>query len=307
MSKSTNPDTNWATPYANWADDALASQIELIQRRMEELRAELALNERDLHEAENETHKRQMARRRPGTYVIKNLAKATPSEIDYRVAALDSQLRGAEASVTMANDALQYALGRTPIRRYRNGRREWALSPYQALDLAAAYAASGTKELGADVPAMEQRLRSAIDHRATIREEMASLHNEYLARRWTRYVGVVGGHVHRGGATRGRDIYCVNNSIRPNSHLAWYPHLSGMDRSEAIAQIEDTMCTHCYPDAPVKAPVADPNVCAGSRKAPREGGRSYGDYQECSECNQTFRPTTSGLIRKHKPWFRSES
>ena len=63
---------------------------------------------------------------------------------------------------------------------------------------------------------------------------------------WNRYFGVQDGHIHSS-----MDCHSCNNGFTPTSFV-WLPDLSGSTEEEAVAAGGATLCTHCYPTAPVE-------------------------------------------------------
>lgn len=75
---------------------------------------------------------------------------------------------------------------------------------------------------------------------------------QWEARRWTRYVIVPGGHLHKRGCstlTPGRTM------------VGQVAEASGLTAAEVVAKYDAVACTHCFPDAPVP-----------ERKTPAEEG-----------------------------------
>lgn len=63
---------------------------------------------------------------------------------------------------------------------------------------------------------------------------------------WNRFYGVVGGHIHSS-----MTCHSCNKGERP-TEFVWLPQLSGSSSDEAVAEQGATLCTHCFPDAPVE-------------------------------------------------------
>src|SRR4029077_18387913 len=76
------------------------------------------------------------------------------------------------------------------------------------------------------------------------RAEAATLDAEYDSRPWTRYIAVMGGHIHSG-------YWCAGGTIRRTTIRQWAPLLSGKTAGDAVAELGEALCTHCYPSAPV--------------------------------------------------------
>ena len=115
---------------------------------------------------------------------------------------------------------------------------------------------------------------------------------------WSRFYTVKGGHIHY-------DITGYRCSRTFTTQHGWNPDLSGATEDEAVAKLGPSLCTHCFPSAPVEWTVgpAKPARCAGSNKAPAAGTRwtrGMKTYGDCVECGTRQIVTFSG-IRAHKP------
>lgn len=76
-------------------------------------------------------------------------------------------------------------------------------------------------------------------------DQLADLHAAYRARRWDRYYLVPGGHVH----SSDRCSTCNRNWVA--TQFAWLPADSGRTGEEMIAEYGWSMCTVCFPAAPL--------------------------------------------------------
>jgi hypothetical protein len=100
------------------------------------------------------------------------------------------------------------------------------------------------------------------------------------------------------------------SSFRPTTRVGWLPDVSGLTEAEAVAEHGATLCTICFPTAPVEltTPKADPTVCAGSGGPydhDRLTGRERAHYSPagyCPVCGEWTALTArySGKLRKHK-------
>lgn len=220
------------------------------------------------------------------TAPIVDLTTATPVEIDRRAAELDRDHYRINSRITVALDEVHRALGERPRFLGRAGVRAWPTEhPDAVLTL---HTAS---------PDHDALTRLAAHHKALAgnQREARAIDTEYQRRPWTRYVGVQGGHIHAG-------MWCHGGTIRPTTVRVWWPELSGKPIDEAIAELQTTMCTHCFPDAPVAAVVPD-DGCPGSGRSATGSIRRVGNgrYASCPECGAQQRLTQYGAMRKHKP------
>jgi hypothetical protein len=123
--------------------------------------------------------------------------------------------------------------------------------------------------------------------------------NAELYEGWSRFFLVK--HIHN-------SLHC--SSFRPTTKVGWLPNVSGLTEAEAVAEHGATLCTICFPTAPVAltTPQTDPSVCAGSGKvydAEKLTGRERAYYSPtgtCGTCGQVVGLTArnSAKVRKHK-------
>ena len=110
---------------------------------------------------------------------------------------------------------------------------------------------------------------------------------------WTRFYLVQ--HIHN-------STHC--SSFRPTTRIGWLPDVSGLTEAEAVAAHGETLCTICFPSAPVAltTKAADPEVCTGTRdhSQPSRTGYYRGNWATCSDCGQQITLTSTGNLRKHK-------
>lgn len=100
--------------------------------------------------------------------------------------------------------------------------------------------------------------------------------------------------------------YC--SSFRDTTRVGWLPNVSGLTEAEAVAEHGATLCTICFPSAPVELTTkqADPNACEGSGQGyskEYKTGREhayYGAAGYCPVCLRWQSVTKTGAMRKHK-------
>ena len=98
------------------------------------------------------------------------------------------------------------------------------------------------------------------------------------------------------------------SSFRRNTRIGWLPDVSGLTEVEAVKEHGETLCTICFPSAPVELTTkpVDPNLCSGSGKfhsteylTGRENAYvSPSGY--CPDCLRWNTLTKTGVMRKHK-------
>lgn len=115
--------------------------------------------------------------------------------------------------------------------------------------------------------------------------------NDELYKGWSRFFLVQ--HIHS-------NMHC--SSFRPTTRVGWLPSVSGLTEAEAVAEHGATLCTICFPSAPVSLTTkpVDESVCTGSwdRTQP-DGTRYYSPWVTCT-CGARVSITSTGKLRKHK-------
>lgn len=233
------------------------------------------------------------------------LADATPQQIDTVLAHLYELEAKTLAYLQSAQSSVYRAIGQRPTWM---GRRQVYTMPFSdALAIAQAMVAApgyvrGPQNAPGDVV-------GALEHLAKYEAELAELdaaqkplHEEYARRPWSRFFWVQnnGGHVHS-------SMNCSTcNKGATATSFGWNPDLSGLTEADAVAKLGPTLCTVCFPSAPVEhTRGVDKGHCPGSGQPAVDGtrkryGRSY--YGECSGCHTTQTVLTSNYaVRAHKP------
>jgi hypothetical protein len=225
------------------------------------------------------------------------LADKTPLEIDTRAADLDAALYKLDALHGIHLRDIHLAVGDRVTRH--GGRKGWSMSDEDAV------AAAQVKAARTDLKPWDNDPTTSLTALAGIEAEMIAnraesdlIEAEYARRPWTRFVGVAGGHIHSG-------IWCMGGTIRPTTIRTWAPALSGLEIADAVAKLGPTLCTHCFPSAPVEwtqgvAKVDD--SCSGSGRSEVQGTYRRGTpgWGTCQECRTGQSMTPRGYIRKHK-------
>lgn len=113
---------------------------------------------------------------------------------------------------------------------------------------------------------------------------------------WTRFFLVQ--HIHNTQAC---------SSFRATTRVGWLPKVSGLTEREAVAEYGETLCTICFPSAPVELTTkqADPETCTGSGQhydasLPHRTGFYSGNWATCTGCGERQTVLKGGKIRKHK-------
>lgn len=123
------------------------------------------------------------------------------------------------------------------------------------------------------------------------RRDAATQYNEEHYKGWNRFFHVV--HIHN-------TMYC--SSFRPTTKIGWLPDVSGLTAEEAVAAHGETLCTKCFPDAPVALTTkpVDESTCTGHAVQPMRTGYYRGNWATCSDCGERVTITSTGKLRKHK-------
>lgn len=232
-----------------------------------------------------------------------DLSTAKPQQIDTVLAelyALEAQELG---YIEGAKDGIHRALGQ---RQSWMGRRQVWLMPFsEALALAEAKVAStdyvdAPRGAIGDVKGALAYLVKHTDALAEINAAQAPLHAEYADRPWSRFFWVQnnGGHVHSS-----MNCSTCNNGRTP-TRFGWNPDLSGLTEAAAVAKLGPSLCTVCFPSAPVEyTQGADKGHCSGSGQPAVEGtrkGNTRSSYGECTGCHEMKPLTSYYVIRAHK-------
>lgn len=176
-------------------------------------------------------------------------AAVNPAEVDAELARLYTVLDGAEASIEQLHDMARKVYAEQVLEyRIRYGRRgaefpaeatrEAAMEYVRGLDLEGPlgnYAGSRVGRFLAKVDELS-------DQASVTRSEIARQEKKYTG--WSRFFLVTSssGHVHS-------SMTC--HTCRPTTAYGWVPQLSGKTEAEAVALLGETLCSVCYPSAPV--------------------------------------------------------
>jgi hypothetical protein len=234
-----------------------------------------------------------------------NITTATPAAIDAELARLYLAEAKAEQRVASALVTLRRALDQ---RENRSGRRPfWPISAPDTIDTARARAAAGdtAPSLYSYRPFAElvDTYDTAVAGADAIEAEAAPLNAEFARRGgWSRFFVVQNnnGHIHSSMSCQ----TCNRNGAR--TEFGWNPELSGLSEAEAVAKLGPSLCTVCFPTAPVEWTEGKPGkpACDGSGNAPVSGTVVYyarSMYAECAGCSERHPVTGAGVIRKHPP------
>lgn len=181
---------------------------------------------------------------------------------------------------------------------------------YSAVDGAKALRAEARrtrKNINGYYADMRARLLAKADEKearaAVIEAEAAPLKDAAIAldkaeyEGWSRFYLVE--HIHS-------NAHC--SSFRPTTRVGWLPDVSGLTEAEAVAEHGATLCSICFPSAPVELTTkpVDESTCSGSGKPipadlPKRRGFAAGNWVTCPDCGaHVGTPNNAYRIRKHK-------
>jgi hypothetical protein len=235
------------------------------------------------------------------------LTDRTPADIDQELADLYRQAQTAENSLKAANVQLHYALNERQQRQGYGRRPTWPTTDAEALELLRAKVADPEYQ---DVPwgtsphkALE-RYEAAVLQLRAIEAQAEPLNDEFQRRGgWSRFFTVQqhNGHIHS-------SMNCTTcNRGTSATQFGWNPELSGLSEAEAVAKLGPSLCTVCFPSAPVEWTVgrqqtaeeaAADGKCLNRNgvNMKRHGMSLYGD---CEACGARGVAATVGGLRKH--------
>ena len=230
---------------------------------------------------------------------------ATPREIDTALAGLYELAAKTTDYVRSAQDGVHRAIGQRQV--WQGRRQVWPTTFAEALETAQHLTVSpdyidAPRGARGDVKGALAYLAGKNDELTEIRDAQYPLDDEYASRPWSRFFWVQnnGGHVHS-------SMNCSTcNNGRNLTRFGWNPDLSGLTEADAVAKLGPSLCTICFPSAPVEHTMGvDKGHCSGSGQPAVDGtrkryGRSY--YGECSGCHEMQTVNMSSYaIRAHKP------
>ncbi|MFD7835673.1 SPOR domain-containing protein [Streptomyces sp. NPDC059761] len=235
------------------------------------------------------------------------LAKMTPVKIDELFAALYDEYNRLDRLIDSAWDGLYRAVGEKKVSRYNS--MVW---PYGRDELETK--ARKILEDGTGVDLYRADITKALTRLDSLGEEMLALNRgarptllgEWERRDgWSRFFLVQDGHIHRGGHA-GWDSDC--HSLRSTTLLYWQPELSGKTEQEAVTALGPTMCTICFPSAPLEwtrgKTLEEQGFCSGSGQSVTVAADRLRrkNWMTCPVCGkEEVFVTGNRNLRKHKP------
>lgn len=237
------------------------------------------------------------------TMITVDLSKLGPVDFDTLQAQVEDAYSAALGRVESAADSLHRANGE------RGQAKRWGTEWRNRIDETIAQVeADPTRavrgRIGVTAGDMLKAYRAAVAACDSVAGDLTAMFAEYDSRPWPRYMITQGSdaHIHK-------DTRCTTcNRGRERTRFGWLIELSGKPIDECIDQFKATMCTVCFPDAPV-IKVVDPNVCQGTtvpgtRQVDKSGGRystTLRYFGDCSCGAKGIRIKQDGTPAKHKP------
>ncbi|MGW9069241.1 hypothetical protein ACWGQT_07325 [Streptomyces yangpuensis] len=236
------------------------------------------------------------------------LASMTPVQVDELFAALYEEYARLNRLTDSSWDGLYRAVGEKKVSRYNE--MTW---PYGRDELETK--ARKILEDGTGVDLYRDTVTQALARLDGFGEETRALNQgprktllaEWERRDgWSRFFLVQDGHIHKGGPSGwGSDCH----TLRYNTVLYWRPELSGSTEQEAVDALGPTMCTVCFPKAPVEwtrgKTLEEQGFCSGSGESvtlTADQRRRVNNWVDCPVCGkESVHVTGSRKLRKHKP------
>lgn len=236
------------------------------------------------------------------TTTTPNLTIWTPVQIDTELARLALEAARAEQRVLSAMGSIRYALGD----RKRGYGRDASYATDDNDAITRARAAGNAAVLGLPAFSTMDEVVAAFDRAMAALFEVTGQAERYEAeftRRggWSRFFTVSGGHIHSSTSCS------TCNKGRYATRFVWNPELSGLTEADAVAKLGPTLCTVCFPSAPVEWTVGEqkPDTsCPGSGEAPVAGTVARfprNSYGQCPSCDDRPIVKADGTLRKHQP------
>lgn len=110
--------------------------------------------------------------------------------------------------------------------------------------------------------------------------------------KWNRFLVTQSGHAHN-------SPYC--SSLRVGTQYSWKPEYSGESLQSVTQKIGSTMCSKCFPDAPVDGLSSNNEYCDGSGERVEYNRKLAYPKGQCPSCSKIVAVTGTGVLRKHKP------
>jgi hypothetical protein len=162
-----------------------------------------------------------------GTQDLDKLA-GDPQAFDTKLAALDGQRQDTKRRITAAEDAAHREAG--DKQHYQGRRRVWGMPAETAL---------------AAAPKARAQRAPLLAELAGIAAEITAMNEIYRTAPWTRFFPSItksNSHIHESLSCR---------TLHFDTRMSWAPELSGKTEAQAVADLDEALCSVCFPSAPV--------------------------------------------------------
>lgn len=235
---------------------------------------------------------------------MSDLARMSPQEIDQKLSELYQQEQRAEQNLAVAYNGLHYALHERQVRRFGK-RATWPTTDDEAQ---AQVEFIVTQADYREVPWGNSPMKAleAVDNAraalGTNQEAQRVYHTEFQRRGgWSRFFVVQAGHIHSS-----MNCQTCNNGRTP-TRFGWNPELSGLTEADAVAKLGPSLCTVCFPSAPVEWTVGHRQTAEEAAVAGMCVNRDGVNYRhhgnstsgDCEVCGARGVTATTGGLRKH--------
>lgn len=237
-----------------------------------------------------------------------DLSTATPPDLDAHFADLAAREARIDQRISSAVSSAHSAIGERPTYTSRLRIPVWPTTSEEAIAKARELATNPDPAkpwLGRDAGRAVDKYDGAMLDLFALRKEREPLSAEWTRRGgWSRFFEVDNnnGHIHSSMSCQ----TCNRNGKA--TRFGWHPELSGLTEKDAVDALGPSLCTVCFPSAPLAWTIG-PQKPAACENAPVAAGtlsRPYGPastrYGDCTQCKATrVQVNSSGRLRRHKP------
>jgi hypothetical protein len=162
-----------------------------------------------------------------------------PVEFDTKLAELHKAHDVAEQLITTTQNKIHTQAG--DKQRYEGRRRVWGLTLNAATEIVQRQAA----QLDRKALALLSDARTLIEKRDELAYDIDRANDVYRRAPWSRFFpSITKSHPHIHATLGCRTLHAT-------TEVSWAPSLSGTTEAEAVAQLDEALCSVCFPSAPV--------------------------------------------------------
>lgn len=160
---------------------------------------------------------------------------------DLKLVELIDIKRAASTKLGYAADSMRHTAGDRQTGWGRD--RKWGMKLDEVVAKLQHLAATDDSYIGRQAGEALAKYQGALEvYKAAERAVQVQSHEWHDHGMWTRFLAVVGGHIHN-------DEGC--HTVRMTTLTYWLPELSGDTEADAVEAYGEVLCSHCYPSAPV--------------------------------------------------------